>query len=734
MLKQRKVWLSLAIGTGLLALLAGSFIPKNQAPSADGGGFPFLSRATPSASSPLKTAGPNLSPLILQSPKQRAETLKATAQKSNPSLERNRARYLLASDLVAQGQGEPALAALKDLEQDYPVLSAQVLLKRAQAYEAAGKSREAMATWQALVQQYPQNPAVAEALFFLGRKDEKAWNQAIAQFPAHPRALEIAQIRLKKDPNQLPLLLQIARYGTDLPGYTDMLDRLTAQFASQLKPQDWEAIGFGYWENLAYGKGALAYARAPRTAQNMYRAARGLHLGGQPGGAERYRQVVQAFPTAPEAGQSLLRLAAIADSPQMTIAYLDQAIKHFPDKAPEAMKEKARLLDKQKSEQSASQVRQALINQFPKSDAAAEVRWQQAKVQADNKNYVAAKQWADSLVISNPDSEFAPEAAFWSGKWANRLGQANQAQTAFQQVLQKYPQSYYAWRSATLLGWNVGDFNTVRELNPVAQRPKARPVLPAGSPLVQELYQLGQDRDAWNYWQVEFQNRQAPTVAEQFTDGVMRLGVGDNLDGIFMVSNLSDRDKPEDKAQYQALRQQSSYWHALYPFPYMVQIANWSGQRRLNPMLVTALIRQESRFEPKIQSSVGATGLMQVMPETATYIASNIKLKEFKLDNPEDNIKLGTWYLDYTHAEYKGNSMLAVASYNAGPGAVSGWLAKGIGDEDEFIEAIPYDETQGYVKSVFENYWNYMRLYNPEIAQKVAQVSPHQPQDELGGL
>jgi soluble lytic murein transglycosylase len=731
MLKQRKVWISLAIGTGLFALLVGSFLPKNQSVTTGQPGFSFFNQPFNAPQSPAKGASPNLNPLISQSPQQRAASLKATAQKPASSIEGSRARYLLASDLIAQGQGDKALAPLKDLEKEYVVMSAQVLLKRGQAYEASGKLAEAIATWQTLIQQHPQEPTAAEALFLLGRADQKAWDQLITQFPGHPRALTVAQTRLKQTPNQLPLLLQIAKYGTDLAGYTATLDQIVTQFAPQLKPADWETIGFGYWENTAYGKGAEAYARAPRTALNMYRAARGLHLSGQTGAADRYLKLIQGFPGAPEAGQAFLRLASLAQ-PDTAIVYLDQAIQHFPDKAPEAMKEKARLLDKAKNEQAAAQVRQALITRFPKSDAAAEVRWQQAKAQAGSKNYLSAKQWAESLVISNPESEFAPEAAFWSGKWATRLGQTAQAKTAFQQVLQKYPQSYYAWRSASLLGWNVGDFNTVRDINPEVKLPKSRPELPTGSPVMKELYQLGQDREAWAHWQATFENRKTPTVAEQFTDGVMRLGVGDNLDGIYMVSNLSERDKPAEKAEYQELRKQSSYWHALYPFPYLDQIENWATQRRLNPMLVTALIRQESRFEAKIKSAVGATGLMQVMPDTATYIASNIKLKQFKLDNPEDNIKLGTWYLDYTHAEYKGNSMLAVASYNAGPGAVGSWVAKGgIADEDEFVEAIPFDETQGYVKLVFENYWNYLRLYNPEISRQVAQVSPQQPRDEF---
>jgi soluble lytic murein transglycosylase len=294
-------------------------------------------------------------------------------------------------------------------------------------------------------------------------------------------------------------------------------------------------------------------------------------------------------------------------------------------------------------------------------------------------------------------------------------------------VIREHPESYYAWRSATLLGWNVGDFHNLRDLKPAVVQPPSRSLLPAGSETLKELHQLGQDQDAWAYWQVEFQDRQQPTVTEQFTDGVMRLGVGDHLDGLFMVSNLADRDKPEDRQQYLALRTEPEYWQALYPFPYMDQIESWSQRRSLNPMLVTALIRQESRFEPQIKSVVGATGLMQVMPETAAFIAQQLQVKGYNLENPEDNIKLGTWYLDHTHDEYSDNSMLAVASYNAGPGAVAQWLTKSkTQDADTFVENIPYDETRDYVKSVFANYWNYLRLYNPEIARQVAQVSPEQ--------
>jgi soluble lytic murein transglycosylase len=498
-------------------------------------------------------------------------------------------------------------------------------------------------------------------------------------------------------------------------------------FGPQLKPQDWETVAFAYWESQKYDKAADAYARSPQTALTLYRSARGLHLSGKPGGKQRYQLVVQQFPGTAEAGLALTRLAQVVE-PQEAAPYLDQVVASYPDRAPQALLEKAKILDQLRSSTSATQVRQHLLDKYSDSTAAAELRWLLAQERAKAGDLKAAKQWAEATLVSNPKDEIGAKAGFWAGKWAMQLGDSKQAGANFQKVIKEHPESYYAWRSATLLGWNVGDFGTVRGLQPSIQQPKARPQLLAGSASLRELHQIGQDKDAWAGWQVEFQNRVQPSVGEQFTDGILRLGVGDNLDGIFMVGSLSDRDKPEDKLSYQALRAQADYWQTLYPFPFEQQIANWSNQRQLNPMLVTALIRQESRFEPQIKSVVGATGLMQVMPETAEFIAGKIQTKSYNLENPEDNIKMGTWYLDHTHDEYDGNSMLAVASYNAGPGAVGEWLSKSrTRDPDEFVEAIPYDETKGYVKSVFANYWNYLRLYNPEIAQKVAQVSPEQP-------
>jgi soluble lytic murein transglycosylase len=298
------------------------------------------------------------------------------------------------------------------------------------------------------------------------------------------------------------------------------------------------------------------------------------------------------------------------------------------------------------------------------------------------------------------------------------LGREREAKTAFEYVLRTHPESYYAWRSADLLGWNVGDFTTVRVMTPQVVKPENTFVPPAGSEIFKELYLLGEKGDALTVWSAETAGKNELTVNEQFTNGVLLLSQGKNLQGINQVWGLTQREKPSEREQWQELRKTPAYWLTLFPFPYQEIILNWSSKRQLNPFLVTSLIRQESRFEKEIRSPVGATGLMQVMPSTGAWIAEKINLQDYSLAKPEDNVNLGTWYLDYTHKEYNDNSMLAVASYNAGPGNVAKWVKKyGLGDSDDFVEKIPFSETRGYVESVFSNYWNYLRLYDPEIGK-----------------
>jgi len=665
-------------------------------------------------------------PLVPLSPTERAAQLQAIAQQA-PSRDRSRARYLLANDLIIQRQGEKAIEILQDLEKDYPELAAHIALKRAQAYSLTGDKARTQAAWQDLLQRYSKSPVAAEALFVLGQNEPKYWQEAIALFPSHPRSLEIARLLLQKNPEQPRLQLLLAQYDYQKPEILPILDRLVSQSAARLKPQHWETIAQAYWENREYGKAAVAYAKSPRTSRNLYRWGRGLQLSTkQQQAIAIYKQLLAAYPNAEESGMALMRLARISKPPEAT-AYLDRVVNRFPKQAGEALEAKANLLDNLSSKQSAAKVRQLLLDKYGNSTAAAEYRWQVAQEKAARKDYQAAAQWAEVIPLRNPTSILAPRAGFWVGKWAQKLGKNEDAKTAFEYVLSKFPQSYYAWRSATLLGLDVGNFTNVRQMNPKFLSPQ-RVVPPAGSPALKELYQLGQDSEALALWQVEYSNSEKPTVAEQFTNGLMHLAKGENLIGINEISTLEDRDVATEKAEYQALSKQLGYWQARYPFPYLTLIQTWAQQHQINPLLVTALIRQESRFEPKIRSVAGAVGLMQVMPSTAQYIAEKINVPKYNLENPQDNIQLGTWYMDYTHNRFDNYSLLAIASYNAGWSNVEKWLKRfNTQDPDEFVESIPFGETQGYVRQVFGNYWNYLRLYNPQVSQLVARYSEVHP-------
>jgi soluble lytic murein transglycosylase len=191
-----------------------------------------------------------------------------------------------------------------------------------------------------------------------------------------------------------------------------------------------------------------------------------------------------------------------------------------------------------------------------------------------------------------------------------------------------------------------------------------------------------------------------------------------------MLATLERRVQTEaEQQQYIQVQREPAYWQALYPLAYWPEVPTAAAQYGLNPLLVTALIRQESRFQPEIVSSAGAVGLMQVLPETGDWIAQKLQRPPFQLRQPEENLRAGTWFLQYTDGLFHQNALLAVASYNAGPGNVDEWLKReGEGDWDQFVERIPFPETQDYVRQVFGNYWNYLRLYNPEVCER---VNPH---------
>ena len=156
----------------------------------------------------------------------------------------------------------------------------------------------------------------------------------------------------------------------------------------------------------------------------------------------------------------------------------------------------------------------------------------------------------------------------------------------------------------------------------------------------------------------------------------------------------------------------------LFPVNYWPLIKRYSAERDLDPYMMAALIAQESTFTEDIKSSANAYGLMQIVPATGRQYARMLKLpRRFSigmLKTAETNLKMGTAYFADLVRQF-GGAHYALATYNAGPSRVSKWIAQRPGlDRDEFIDNIPFPETQGYVKKILGTADDYRRLYGGE--------------------
>lgn len=151
----------------------------------------------------------------------------------------------------------------------------------------------------------------------------------------------------------------------------------------------------------------------------------------------------------------------------------------------------------------------------------------------------------------------------------------------------------------------------------------------------------------------------------------------------------------------------------LVPLGYPTAIRQASLEADLDPYLVASVVFQESRGRANARSHVGAVGLMQLMPETAAWIGHRhaVSWQAEELADPELNLRLGTLYLRYLMREFANNETSALAAYNAGPGAVSGWQGAGSLEPDE----IRYPETRHYVRRV-QAVRRVLPLLYPELA------------------
>jgi soluble lytic murein transglycosylase len=152
-----------------------------------------------------------------------------------------------------------------------------------------------------------------------------------------------------------------------------------------------------------------------------------------------------------------------------------------------------------------------------------------------------------------------------------------------------------------------------------------------------------------------------------------------------------------------------------YPMPYADLIRAEAAKHKLDPRLLAAIIRQESRFEAGVASVAGAQGLMQVMPGTAQGIAAQLAWPRFEPKQaywPYINVAFGAYYINQWVTHFSDSLFAGLAAYNGGPGNATTWRSWVPGDDDLFAAAININETRVYVQAVWSHYEAYRRLYS----------------------
>ena len=154
-----------------------------------------------------------------------------------------------------------------------------------------------------------------------------------------------------------------------------------------------------------------------------------------------------------------------------------------------------------------------------------------------------------------------------------------------------------------------------------------------------------------------------------------------------------------------------------YPLEYRDEIQRVSSEYNLSPALIASVIRNESSFRPGVESSVGARGLMQVMPETAEWIAHKLKVDNYSFEllyDPEVNIRFGCWYLNYLSTLFHGDPLCVVCAYHAGQGEISSWLSNPSISSDGLtmtVDRLPEGPTKTYAGRVTRDYGIYQAKY-----------------------
>ncbi len=378
----------------------------------------------------------------------------------------------------------------------------------------------------------------------------------------------------------------------------------------------------------------------------------------------------------------------------------------------------------------------SLARQYPSADEA----WR--AYQAAGLIYFRRGEWTAAIetwreMAEAPLEPFTkPLAYFWLGRAQANAGNREAARRSWEAAVQADPRSYYGLRAAA---WLSGAGQTT-----------LAPAGPLAAWAVEE--ESAAERAALSAWLGDWAGEGTLALPNDVTAdpdwrrGQMLLDLGRRTAGLTAWGRVLERHAGDGWALAAlALAFRDAGAHGLsiaaaeklialapaaqretappalgrlvYPLPFARLIRQQALAWNVDPLLLAAVIRQESRFEVTATSSAGAQGLMQIMPATAEWIAGQQGRRNFKPQQaywPYINVEFGAYYLSWALKQFDGSLAAALAGYNGGPGNARRWRALAEGDDDLMVALIDYGETRLYVQQVLSQFEAYRRLYTPE--------------------
>jgi soluble lytic murein transglycosylase len=656
---------------------------------------------------------------------------------------------------------------------DHTSVADYALFIRADALQQAGKTHEARAVYQQLLQEHPSSLRAREAMLRAAdllmksgdaaaaplRLKDLAQADDAAALLATAKAYEQTSDRTRALASYRRLYFfapdadEAAEAATSITRLESTPSPATVEEAITRADRLYAAKKF----NDALTAYSEAFAKFPATATTENQLRRGIAAYN----ARKTTDAVAALTSVPTSAaetraEALFYLAqtyARARQWNQARATTEELRRAFPksDFTPRAFVAVGRIANETKNTADASYFLRAAVNGWSSSLEVAQAQFDLAWEAHEAKNFSeSARMLTEHLAYyADKNTDNRGRSGYWAARDSERAGKLAEARALYEAMQARYDANWYGYLAKQRLDVLS---KTTQPKTFAADSIVARAVANLKTVTVAE-ESAGPDADARllkadqlsNIGLDEWAMKELTTVSEKTPDSprinlaMARIYRSDE-DNVRALNAL--RRSFPDYSQMKPEEMTREQWDVFYPLNYWDIIVQESRARNLDPYQVAGLIRQETVFITRARSGANAYGLMQVLVPTARLTARKYgvgrEITAESLFEPRLNIQLGTAYLRDQIDKF-GRIEYVAAAYNAGPGRAVQWKASLPFEIDEWAEAVPFKETRGYIQGVVRNRLQYLRLYDekgnfkPEVGARVVESNPEVRKRRVGG-